>query len=136
MFTTHNDIVSNNKPILQMYKQYQYDNKIFTEPSMVYYDDFINYFNENEQSYVNHGDDGEWIKVTSVNDEIVINPVKLEDGIVPDVKGMNITDAVSLLETMGWNVTFNGFGKVKSQSIEAGTELTKGKTIKLTLGVK
>ena len=117
-------------------KQYQYDNKIFTEPSMVYYDDFVGYCNENEQSYVNHGGNDEWIKVTSVNDEIVINPVKLEDGIVPDVKGMNITDAVSLLETMGWNVTFNGFGKVKSQSIEAGTELTKGKTIKLTLGVK
>ena len=117
-------------------ERYHYDNMIFTEPSMVYYDDFVSYCNENEQAFVNDDNGGDWVKLTSVNDEIVVNPVKLEDGVVPDVKGMNVTDAVALLETMGWNVTFSGFGKVKSQSVKAGTELTKGKNIKLTLSVK
>lgn len=116
--------------------EYYHDNMIFTKPSMVYYDDFVSYCNENEQPFVNDENADEWVRLTSVDDEIVVNPVKLEDGIVPDVKGMNITDAVALLETMGWDVTFSGFGKVKSQSVKAGTELTKGKTIKLTLSVK
>lgn len=116
--------------------EYCHDNMIFTEPSMVYYDDFVSYCNENEQPFVNNENVEDWVRLTSVGDEIVVNPVKLEDGIVPDVKGMNVTDAVALLETMGWDVTFSGFGKVKSQSVKAGTELSKGKTIKLTLSVK
>lgn len=118
------------------YRQYQYDNKTFTEASMVYYDDFVNYCNDNDQPYVNRGNGEEWVRVTTVNDEMEIRPAKIDDGKVPDVKGMNVTDAVSLIEMMGWNVEFNGFGKVKSQSIGPETELAKGKTIKLTLTEK
>ena len=55
---------------------------------------------------------------------------------VPDMKGMNVTDAVYILESMGWKVKFDGYGKVKSQSVKAGTELRKGSVINLTLGSK
>ena len=52
---------------------------------------------------------------------------------VPDVRNMPGMDAVSLLENMGFKVNFNGIGKVKSQSIKAGSSLKKGDIIKLEL---
>ena len=67
---------------------------------------------------------------------ISANPITVDNDKVPDMSGMNISDAVYLLETMGWKVKFEGFGKVKTQSVKAGTSLPKGKTIKLTLDKK
>ncbi len=52
---------------------------------------------------------------------------------VPDVKDMPGMDAISLLENMGFKVNFKGIGKVKTQSIKAGSELKKGDLIKLEL---
>ena len=52
---------------------------------------------------------------------------------VPDVKNMPGMDAVSLLENMGFRVSFIGIGKVKNQSIKAGSALKKGDVIKLEL---
>ena len=52
---------------------------------------------------------------------------------VPDVRNMPGMDAISLLENMGFIVSFDGIGKVKTQSIKAGSELKKGDIIKLEL---
>jgi len=52
---------------------------------------------------------------------------------VPDVRNMPGMDAISLLENMGFKVNFKGIGKVKSQSIKAGSALKKGDLIKLEL---
>ena len=52
---------------------------------------------------------------------------------VPDVRNMPGMDAISLLENMGFKVNFKGIGKVKSQSIKAGSVLKKGDLIKLEL---
>lgn len=52
---------------------------------------------------------------------------------VPNVKGMSGMDAVSLLENLGLSVQFSGTGAVRSQSINAGSIIQKGKTIYLTL---
>ena len=52
---------------------------------------------------------------------------------VPDVRNMPGMDAISLLENMGFKVNFKGIGKVKSQSIKAGSDLKKGDIIKLQL---
>lgn len=59
--------------------------------------------------------------------------VNKESSRVPDVKNMPGMDAVSLLENMGLKVDFRGIGKVKYQSIKAGSELKKGEVIKLEL---
>ena len=60
--------------------------------------------------------------------------VKFDSVAVPNVKGMNITDAVYLLENMGWNIAFEGSGKVIQQSVRAGDTLQPGSLITLTLG--
>ena len=53
---------------------------------------------------------------------------------VPDVKGMNVSDAVYLLENMGWTTNFEGYGQVVQQSVNAGDTLRKGRVINLKLG--
>ena len=61
--------------------------------------------------------------------------VEIEEGKVPNVKGMGLTDAIYLLERSGLRVTHSGSGKVKSQSIPAGREIAnKDLTIHLSLG--
>lgn len=52
---------------------------------------------------------------------------------VPDVRNMAGMDAVSLLENMGYKVSIKGTGKVKNQSVKAGSPLKKGEIIKLEL---
>jgi cell division protein FtsI (penicillin-binding protein 3) len=52
---------------------------------------------------------------------------------IPNVKGMAGMDAISILENLGMKVKFYGSGKVKKQSIKAGTKLEKGKSITLEL---
>ncbi|MHB0755131.1 penicillin-binding protein [Polaribacter sp. M15] len=52
---------------------------------------------------------------------------------VPNVKGMDGMDAVSMLESIGLKVQFSGVGKVKNQSIKKGQKLVKGSTIILKL---
>ena len=52
---------------------------------------------------------------------------------VPDVRKMAGMDAVALLENLGFKVVSSGIGKVRSQSVKAGTELKKGEVIKLEM---
>lgn len=114
--------------------EYQPDCKAFSYPSMVSYDDFLDYCNMENIHFVDKTDNDKWIDVDVDDDGVTYaNPVVMDETKVPDVKGMNITDAVSLLESMGWKVKFSGYGKVKSQSVKAGTELKKGKVINLVL---
>ena len=52
---------------------------------------------------------------------------------VPNVQNMPGMDAISLLENLGFKVSFDGIGKVKSQSIKPGKHLKKGELIVLNL---
>ena len=87
-------------------------------------------------SFVDNVENNQWVSVNQNDDVVYVNSVKLEENIVPDMKGMNVTDAVYVLESMGWKVKFDGYGKVKSQSVKAGTELRKGSVINLVLSSK
>ena len=52
---------------------------------------------------------------------------------MPNVKGMQVMDAVALLENLGLKVKVNGIGKVKSQSLNEGEIINKNQTIVLEL---
>ena len=52
---------------------------------------------------------------------------------MPDLTGLNIDDAIYLLENKGFKVKFEGFGEVIGQSIATGTELKSEKFITLTV---
>jgi cell division protein FtsI (penicillin-binding protein 3) len=54
---------------------------------------------------------------------------------IPDVRGMGVTDAVFILENLGLKTKITGKGKVKSQSISAGSPLRRGDEINLILAI-
>ncbi|MEQ3691752.1 MAG: penicillin-binding protein [Flavobacterium sp.] len=56
-----------------------------------------------------------------------------ESSIVPNVKGMAAMDAIALLENLGLSVEVKGSGKVKTQSIKSGEQISKNQIIILEL---
>ena len=122
--------------IVEETEEYDSNGDGFMNSSMVDYNDWLTYCNNENVAFVDNVDNEKWVKVNTAADQIYVNPVVVEEGKVPDVKGMNATDAVSLLESMGWRVTFSGYGRVKSQSVKAGAELRKGSLINLVLSAK
>ncbi len=54
-------------------------------------------------------------------------------GIMPNVRGMGLKDALFLLESQGLRVRFTGQGAVAQQSIPAGARITSGATVTITL---
>ena len=64
------------------------------------------------------------------------DPILYDPMLVPDVQGMNVSDAVYLLENMGWATRFEGYGQVLRQSVPAGDSLRPGGLITLTLEKK
>ncbi len=65
---------------------------------------------------------------------VKLTPVKNKKSVMPNVKGLGLRDAIYLLENAGMKVETEGYGKVKSQSIQAGQPITKGTIINLKLG--
>lgn len=115
---------------------YESNSDAFIKSSMVDYNDWLTYCNNENVPFVDNVDSEKWVKVNAVADNVYVNPVEIEEGKIPNVIGMNATDAVGLLESMGLKVTFSGFGRVKSQSVKAGSELRKGSVINLVLSAK
>ena len=59
-------------------------------------------------------------------------PAKAEHG-VPNVIGLDIREAIRLLENAGLKVNFTGSGMVVAQSLSAGSQYTRGERINLRL---
>ena len=67
-----------------------------------------------------------WGRAIRENKKVVLTLTKSNRGIVPDVTGMGARDAVYLLESIGVKAKIRGRGKVKAQSIYAGTAAKQG----------
>ena len=108
----------------------------YTQANLAYYTDVVNYCEMTGVRMVDAELGTEWVNVSaSTNGGVTFNNITLNSGVVPDMKGMNVTDAVFLIESMGWKAEFSGRGVVESQSVQAGTTLENGKTISLKLKV-
>ena len=68
------------------------------------------------------------------NKAIKIFNKKIQKGLVPDVVGMGLIDAVYILEKLGMLVQPVGSGIVRKQSVKAGYRINKGQKIILQLG--
>jgi cell division protein FtsI (penicillin-binding protein 3) len=62
-----------------------------------------------------------------------LNPGNVAQSIVPDVIGMGARDAVYQMESRGVKAKIRGRGRVKSQSIFAGTAIKQGMACELHL---
>jgi cell division protein FtsI (penicillin-binding protein 3) len=80
-------------------------------------------------------DEAEIVSTAIKNDHILFTERKTTIGIVPDVNGMSIKDAVYLLENSGLRVNCSGRGVVTRQSISAGTKINKGQVIYIELSL-
>jgi cell division protein FtsI (penicillin-binding protein 3) len=74
-------------------------------------------------------------KTTRIQVNLLLRKVEsdLQKGQMPDLRGMNLQDAIYLLETYGLIVKCNGHGSVKQQSIKKGEQFKKGSIINLDL---
>ena len=77
----------------------------------------------------------EWSKASiDVGGNSTVSGMEFELGTVPDVRGMGLSDALYLLESVGLTVTHSGYGAVRTQSIDPGRMITDdNRTIHLTL---
>ncbi len=79
--------------------------------------------------------DDEWVVTRESGDTVSLSGVKLEKGLVPDVRGMTLRDAMYLLENSGLRVRYTGRGKVIRQSPQHGARYTEGSVVSLQLNM-
>lgn len=75
----------------------------------------------------------EYVEAKPDEDGLELSNREIKKGLVPNVRGMGATDAVYLLENNGLRVSVRGRGKVKSQSVKAGSKIQRGQNIVLVL---
>jgi cell division protein FtsI (penicillin-binding protein 3) len=79
--------------------------------------------------------DDDWVVTRESGDTIRLAGVKIVEGLVPDVRGMSLRDAVYLLENSGLRVRYNGRGKVRRQSPEHGAPCNEGSVVTLDMNM-
>jgi cell division protein FtsI (penicillin-binding protein 3) len=77
-----------------------------------------------------------WSKPEVSGDKIVLAPSNIVKGIMPDVTGMGLKDALYLLEQQGLNVLVNGKGAVVKQSVGPGSAIYRGMPVVIELRLK
>ena len=81
--------------------------------------------------------DERWMVSKTLKEEVILEVRRIErdlqNGNMPDLRGMGIQDAIYLLESYGLTVESKGSGAIQFQSIAKGVRFTKGAVIKLEL---
>ena len=97
--------------------------------------DLQNIFTEFKIPYRSDDENADWVRASEVNDTIDMLSKTFIPGLMPDLKGMSAMDALYILEEMGLKVKFTGKGLVESQSITAGSRISKGDNVFLELKI-
>jgi cell division protein FtsI (penicillin-binding protein 3) len=79
--------------------------------------------------------DNDWVATRESGDTIRLADVKVQEGLVPDVRGMSLRDAIFLLENSGLRVRYSGKGRVRSQSPAHGARYNEGSTVSLEMNM-
>ena len=108
-----------------------------TEPVIVRHSKEASYLSGIDKPFNDFAINGDWVTVQQTeNGETHLREAQLPAHIVPNVVGMDITDAVYILENMGIKTEFVGQGTVKEQSLHAGDTLKANSVIHLKLEKK
>ncbi len=78
-------------------------------------------------------EENEWVSCTKKDHSMELTGRKVIKGLVPNVKGMGLRDAIYLLENEGLQVEIKGYGRVRNQSLVPGQQTIKGQKIKIEL---
>jgi len=71
-----------------------------------------------------------------IGEKVTLVPQAFTGGVMPDVQGMGLKDALYLLEQQGLQVSVRGKGSVSGQSVPAGTPVGTGDTLTIRLEPK
>ena len=77
----------------------------------------------------------DWVATRENGDTIRLVGVNLQKGLVPDVRGMSLRDAIYLLENSGLRVKYSGKGRVLRQSPEHGARVYEGSVVSLDMNM-
>jgi cell division protein FtsI (penicillin-binding protein 3) len=81
--------------------------------------------------------DEDWVRIPAAADSgidvLALQPLAVRPGQVPDVQGLTLRDALFLLENRGLRVRTLGTGRVKKQSVEAGSVVRRGTVVTLEM---
>jgi cell division protein FtsI (penicillin-binding protein 3) len=77
--------------------------------------------------------DGDWARTREHGDTLRVVDLKFIDGLMPNVVGMPLRDAMYLIENNGMRVNYSGLGKVVRQSLQPGAKVIPGGTVNLEL---
>ena len=113
-------------PKLEIVKDYPYLSQGKTNEANI----VLDYLNLNYQTT-----SSQWMTQDYSKDQLSLSRRNIdndfENGIMPNLYGMNLMDAVYLLENAGLKVSFSGSGHIINQSIKKGMSLSKNEMIKL-----
>ena len=108
-----------------------------SRPTLVNRNQTLAYLNGIEANYTDYTIDGEWVTIEEGRDgSKTIRSAEVGGKTVPNVIGMNVSDAVYLLEGMGIETRFNGQGVVTEQSLNAGDTVKEKSVMNLILAMK
>jgi cell division protein FtsI (penicillin-binding protein 3) len=79
--------------------------------------------------------DEDWVATRESGDTVRLAGIKIQTGLVPDVRGMSLRDAIYLLENSGIKVRFSGKGRVLRQSPEHGARYNEGTVVSLEMNM-
>ena len=86
--------------------------------------------------HTNNAKGSEWSRANiDAEGKSTLTSINIDTGKVPDVRGMGLSDALYLLESVGMTVTHSGHGAVRTQSVEAGAPL-KSNNLKIHLTLR
>jgi len=110
---------------------------VSNEPIIVRHSKEATYLNGIDNPFNDYAINGDWVTVQQTESgETDLRAAQLQPNVVPNLVGMDITDAVYLLENMGIKTEFTGQGTVKEQSLQAGDTLKANSIICLKLEKK
>ncbi|MDX9948467.1 MAG: penicillin-binding protein [Bacteroidales bacterium] len=77
----------------------------------------------------------EWVTTRESGDTIRLVGMDVRKGLVPDVRGMSLRDAVYLIENSGLKVKYSGKGRVLRQSPQHGARVYEGSVVSLDMNM-
>ena len=102
-------------------------------PAIMHHDHALAYLNGLNEPYIDYAFNGEWVTLENSENGTNIKNAPIQTSEVPNVIGMNVTDAVYLLESMGIATRFSGQGIVTEQSLQPGDSIKAKSVINLKL---
>ncbi len=90
-------------------------------------------YDELEVPAIEKGENASWVATSTGRENVTLYKRVYQAGVVPNLVGMDLKDAIYIIENMGLKANFKGKGVIKEQSPSAGTRIENFDSVKLIL---